>query len=185
MSRRTCSGASCGRRSSSCRGSRCSIRCRPTSERAKRWPARRDGAAPARTFPSAARPSRRSTPFATPAQRRLIFEDFFVFQTGLALRRQQNAEVRKALVPRVDDRIRAVGARGAAVQAHRRPAAGAGARSSPTCRSRGRCSGCCRATSAPARRSSRCWRRWSRWKTAFRWRSWRRPRSSPSSTSRR
>lgn len=45
--------------------------------------------------------------FRTPAQRRVVFEDFFVFQSGLALRRQQNAAVRKALVCRVDDRIRA------------------------------------------------------------------------------
>jgi ATP-dependent DNA helicase RecG len=45
--------------------------------------------------------------FATPAQRRLIFEDFFVFQSGLALRRQQNARIRKALVSVVDDRVRA------------------------------------------------------------------------------
>ena len=42
----------------------------------------------------------------TPAQRRLVFEDFFVFQTGLALRRHENAQVRKALVSKVDDRIR-------------------------------------------------------------------------------
>ena len=44
--------------------------------------------------------------FMTPAQRRLVFEDFFVFQTGLALRRHENAQVRKGLVSRVDDRIR-------------------------------------------------------------------------------
>ncbi|MEW6323595.1 MAG: ATP-dependent DNA helicase RecG [Acidobacteriota bacterium] len=45
--------------------------------------------------------------FATPAQRRVIYEDFFVFQAGLALRRHENAQVRKALVARVDDRVRA------------------------------------------------------------------------------
>src|SRR5688572_16039379 len=44
--------------------------------------------------------------FMTPAQRRLVFEDFFVFQTGLALRRHENAQVRKGLVSKVDDRIR-------------------------------------------------------------------------------
>lgn len=44
--------------------------------------------------------------FATKAQRRLVFEDFFVFQTGLALRRHENAQVRKGLVSKVDDRIR-------------------------------------------------------------------------------
>ena len=42
----------------------------------------------------------------TAAQRRLVFEDFFVFQTGLALRRKENAQVRKLLVSKVDDRIR-------------------------------------------------------------------------------
>ncbi len=45
--------------------------------------------------------------FATPAQRRLIFEDFFVYQTGLALRRRQNAAVRKPHVAAVDDALRA------------------------------------------------------------------------------
>jgi ATP-dependent DNA helicase RecG len=35
-----------------------------------------------------------------------VFEDFFVFQTGLALRRHENAQVRKGLVSKVDDRIR-------------------------------------------------------------------------------
>jgi ATP-dependent DNA helicase RecG len=44
--------------------------------------------------------------FTTRAQRRLVFEDFFVFQTGLALRRHENAQVRKLLVSKVDDRIR-------------------------------------------------------------------------------
>jgi ATP-dependent DNA helicase RecG len=44
---------------------------------------------------------------AAPAQRRLIFEDFFVYQTGLALRRRQNAAVRKPHVVVVDDALRA------------------------------------------------------------------------------
>ena len=44
--------------------------------------------------------------YLVPAQRRLIFEDFFVFQSGLALRRHENAQVRKSLVCKVDDRIR-------------------------------------------------------------------------------
>ena len=47
---------------------------------------------------------------------------------------------------------------------------------------RSRCTACCRATSAPARRSWRCSRRSSRWRTGCRSRSWRRPRSWPSST---
>jgi ATP-dependent DNA helicase RecG len=44
--------------------------------------------------------------FAAPAQQRLIFEDFFVYQTGLALRRRQNAAVRKPHVAAVDDTVR-------------------------------------------------------------------------------
>ena len=45
--------------------------------------------------------------------------------------------------------------RGAAVRAHRASGVGDRARSTPTSRGRCRCSGCCRATSARARRSSR------------------------------
>jgi ATP-dependent DNA helicase RecG len=43
---------------------------------------------------------------ATAAQRRIIFEDFFVYQTGLALRRRQNAAVRKPHVVAIDDTLR-------------------------------------------------------------------------------
>jgi ATP-dependent DNA helicase RecG len=43
---------------------------------------------------------------ATAAQRRIIFEDFFVYQTGLALRRRENAAVRKPHVVQVDDALR-------------------------------------------------------------------------------
>jgi ATP-dependent DNA helicase RecG len=70
------------------------------------WPTRRDALAEAH-FPSAGTAVDALNAFRTPAQRRLIFEDFFVFQTGLALRRQQNAQIRKALVSTVDDRVRA------------------------------------------------------------------------------
>ena len=70
------------------------------------WPAR--GVALEQThFPDAGVSEEALNEFRTPAQRRVIFEDFFVFQTGLALRRQQNAAVRKSLVCRVDDRVRA------------------------------------------------------------------------------
>jgi ATP-dependent DNA helicase RecG len=69
------------------------------------WPSRRDALGPAH-FPDKGTPIDALNAFRTPAQRRLIFEDFFVYETGLALRRQQNADVRKALVSRVDDRIR-------------------------------------------------------------------------------
>jgi len=69
------------------------------------WPTRRDALWQAH-FPEASTPVEALNAFATPAQRRLIFEDFFVFQTGLALRRHENAQVRKSLVCAVDDRIR-------------------------------------------------------------------------------
>jgi ATP-dependent DNA helicase RecG len=71
----------------------------------ERWPSRRDALWQAH-FPDASTPVDALNAFATPAQRRLIFEDFFVFQTGLALRRHENAQVRKGLVCVVDDRIR-------------------------------------------------------------------------------
>ena len=78
----------------------------PADIRAReRWPSRAE-ALRAAHFPESHTPIEALNAFRTPAQQRLIFEDFFVFQTGLALRRQQNAEVRKALVSTVDDRIR-------------------------------------------------------------------------------
>ena len=42
----------------------------------------------------------------TEAQRRLIFEEFFLFQAGLLVRKRRNAADRKARTPVVDDRIR-------------------------------------------------------------------------------
>ena len=72
---------------------------------AEAWPSRREALLQTH-FPEQGTPIEQLNAFATPAQRRLIFEDFFVFQTGLALRRQQNAQIRKALVPCVDDRVR-------------------------------------------------------------------------------
>ena len=44
--------------------------------------------------------------FATPAQRRLIFEEAFLFQMGVCARRQTAAEERKHVVVQVNDRIR-------------------------------------------------------------------------------
>jgi len=44
--------------------------------------------------------------FTTPAQQRLIFEEAFLFHTGVAARRRTAAAERKAIVPAVDDRIR-------------------------------------------------------------------------------
>ncbi len=45
--------------------------------------------------------------YRTPAQQRLIFEEFFLFQVGHAVRRHTTAAELKPVVPRVDDRIRA------------------------------------------------------------------------------
>ncbi|HUE87701.1 MAG TPA: ATP-dependent DNA helicase RecG [Vicinamibacterales bacterium] len=73
--------------------------------RREQWPGRA-AALRAAHFPESGTPVEALNAFRTPAQQRLIFEDFFVFQAGLALRRQQNATVRKALVSTVDDRIR-------------------------------------------------------------------------------
>src|SRR5688572_2389263 len=45
--------------------------------------------------------------FRTEAQRRLIFEEFFLFQAGLVLRKRRQADLQKARPVVVDDRIRA------------------------------------------------------------------------------
>jgi ATP-dependent DNA helicase RecG len=73
--------------------------------RAEQWPSRR-AALQAAHFPPADAAVDALNGFRTPAQRRLIFEDFFVFQAGLALRRHENAQVRKARVVQVTDRVR-------------------------------------------------------------------------------
>ncbi len=49
--------------------------------------------------------------FRAPAQRRLIFEEFFLFQIGHAWRRQATSAELKPFVPTVDDRIRAAAAK--------------------------------------------------------------------------
>lgn len=71
----------------------------------QRWPTRKTALWQTH-FPSSDASLDQLNAFATAAQRRLVFEDFFVFQTGLALRRHENAQVTKGLVCRVDDRIR-------------------------------------------------------------------------------
>jgi ATP-dependent DNA helicase RecG len=45
--------------------------------------------------------------FRTPSQVRLIFEEFFLFQFGVQLRKREAETERKPLVPVVDDRVRA------------------------------------------------------------------------------
>jgi ATP-dependent DNA helicase RecG len=49
--------------------------------------------------------------FRTPAQRRMIFEEFFLFQIGHAWRRHATSREIKPFVPQVDDRIRASAAK--------------------------------------------------------------------------
>ena len=57
-------------------------------------------------FPAGDAPLAQLNAFATPAQQRLIFEEAFLFHTGVAARRKTAAAERKAVVPAVDDRIR-------------------------------------------------------------------------------
>ena len=49
--------------------------------------------------------------FRTPAQRRIIFEEFFLFQIGHAWRRHASSMELKPFVPAVDDRIRGAAAK--------------------------------------------------------------------------
>jgi ATP-dependent DNA helicase RecG len=58
-------------------------------------------------FPPAHTDIGRLNAFRTPAQQRLILEEFFLFQTGQLLRRRATAGERKLVSIRVDDRIRA------------------------------------------------------------------------------
>jgi ATP-dependent DNA helicase RecG len=57
-------------------------------------------------FPPAGEPVERLNACRTDAQRRLIFEEFFLFQAGLVVRQRRNALDRKARVAVVDDRVR-------------------------------------------------------------------------------
>jgi ATP-dependent DNA helicase RecG len=68
-------------------------------------PARRDALADTH-FPKPGTSIELLNQFRTPSQIRLIFEEFFLFQLGLMMRRRAMAGERKAAVVRVDDRIR-------------------------------------------------------------------------------
>jgi ATP-dependent DNA helicase RecG len=57
-------------------------------------------------FPPPGTPADRLSAFRTPAQVRLIFEEFFLFQLGLALRKRAAVREAKPRVVHVDDRIR-------------------------------------------------------------------------------
>jgi len=74
--------------------------------RRQQWPGRMD-ALKATHFPDASASVDDLNAFATPAQRRLVFEEFFVFQAGLALRRHRNLQIRKAQPVVVTDATRA------------------------------------------------------------------------------
>ena len=70
-----------------------------------RLPSRRDALADVH-FPRAGTPIDALNNRQSPAQRRLIFEEFFLFQAGLALRKRRHALDRKPHPVIVDDRIR-------------------------------------------------------------------------------
>ena len=57
-------------------------------------------------FPSSPTPADRLNAFRTPAQVRVIFEEFFLFQLGVLMRKRSAVRESKPRVVRVDDRIR-------------------------------------------------------------------------------
>jgi ATP-dependent DNA helicase RecG len=57
-------------------------------------------------FPDPSTPADQLAACRTPAQVRLILEEFFQYQMGLLLRRRTNRAGHKVIVPRVDDRVR-------------------------------------------------------------------------------
>lgn len=73
---------------------------------AQQLPGRREAIAGTH-FPAAGVPIDELNAFRTPAQRRLVFEEFFLFQAGLVLRKRRQASERKRRPVHVDDRIRA------------------------------------------------------------------------------
>ena len=150
--------------------------------RASGWPDRRTALRQAH-FPDPDTSVEALNACATPAQQRLIFEDFFVYQTGLALRRRQNAA--RAQAARHRRRRHAARAARAQVLPFKLTA---GQRDGRARHRRRHAAPLADAAAAAGRRRvgqdawSRSWRRWWRWRTATRWRSWRRPSCSPSST---
>ena len=75
-------------------------------------------------FPSSRETLDQLNQFRSPAQRRLIFEEFFAFQVGLAVKRKENDTRRKPLTIRVDDRIRRAALDVLPFPTHRRAASG-------------------------------------------------------------
>ena len=119
--------------------------------------------------------------FRSPAQYRLIFEEFFWLECGLELKRAK-ARVYPGIAFELTSRVREQIHQDAAVQAHAERRNAYWRRSPTTWRCRIPCIVCCKATSAAARRWWRPRPRSSRLKTAIRWRCWRRPKSWPRST---
>ena len=116
-----------------------------------------------------------------PAWTRLKFDELLAQQLSLKAHRKARAQ-RGAPVLTGTRRAHAAAARARGLQAHARAGARVARDRARSASARRRCSACCRATSAAARRSSPRSRRCRRSKAAGRSRSWRRPRSSPSST---
>jgi ATP-dependent DNA helicase RecG len=83
----------------------------PPSVRAARdWPSRRDALLAAH-FPPAEADVEVLNAYRSPAQQRLIFAEFFLFQAGLIVRKRGRAADRKARAPVVDDGVRAAARR--------------------------------------------------------------------------
>ena len=121
-SRRRCSAGSCTRRCSGCRPT-CPIRCRRTFALRLELPSRH-AALLGDALSAGRRADRRAERFATPAQRRLIFEEAFLFQMGVLARRavggggaQAGADRGRRSHPRVGAARAAVQADGRAEQA--------------------------------------------------------------------
>ncbi len=76
----------------------------PAAIRTRRGLARPSQAIAATHFRRRAPTSTRSMRVASPPQQRLIFEEFFLFQAGLVLRKRRHAADRKAAAGDVDDR---------------------------------------------------------------------------------
>ena len=111
--------------------------------------------------------TRRSTASTSPrplreheeARRRLVFDELLRIQLALVLRKRRIEATSQGIEHDTSGALVRAVPRPPAVRAHRRPAAGDRARSPPTWPGPSRCTGCCRATSAPARRwwpSPRC-----------------------------
>jgi ATP-dependent DNA helicase RecG len=77
----------------------------PALRRNGEWPDRRQSLIDAH-FPPAGTDVEALNAFRTPAQRRLIFEEFFLFQAGLLVRARRRAEGVKPRPMKVDDHVR-------------------------------------------------------------------------------